>query len=56
MAQLIINFDSAVDVIDSGNFCENGSESFGDRVKFSYVDDDGNDHYSTVWPLDLCVL
>jgi hypothetical protein len=52
---LSIDFDSVVDVIDSDNFCENDSESVGDGVKFSYVDEDGNGHYSIIWPFEKCV-
>ena len=56
MAQLSIDFESVVDVIDSEDFCENDSEDVGDGVKFSYVDDDGNSNYSIIWPFDIRVL
>lgn len=56
MAQLSIDFDSVVYIIDSDDFCENDSENVGDDVKFSYVDDDGNGIYSIIWPFDICVL
>lgn len=56
MAYLSIDFDSVVDVIDSDSFCVNDSESAGDGVKFSYVDDDCNGHCNIIWLFDKYVL